>query len=146
MIAAALAVAALALAVFFLAREDNGTSTTGQLRAQRMAATQAACQRWRGTNMATSGPDASWCTSMTGWMSGQMSDGHMMSSMWGGPQGMTDACKKWAATGTTGASGGQSTEWCQQLATWMSEDMGGWHTSGDWDKHMGNWSGGMMGR
>ena len=144
-LAAVVAVAALA---FALTRDDGRSGTTDQaLVSQRIAATQSACQQWLGSSGSTPGtPNTGWCGAMGAWMSGQMTNGHMTSGAWASPQSMVDACRQWSTTATSTPSGADPTAWCQQMVTWMTQRMGGWNNSDDWDNHMGGWGGGMMGR
>ena len=112
---------------------------------QRIAATQSACQEWLDGDSTdgAAAPPTGWCEDMGRWLSDRAASGSMMGSMmWGSPEAMIENCQDWAAT-TQGAS---ASEWCGQMATWMSQHMDGWNDSQDWDDHMGDghWDDGMM--
>jgi hypothetical protein len=136
-------VAAVTIGALVLSGDDDPAPDDA---GQRIAATQAACQQWL-QNYSTDGaavPPAGWCEDMGRWMSDRAASGSMTGSMmWGNPQAMIDSCQDWADTATTGSTA----QWCGQMATWMSQHMGTWDDSQDWDDHMGDghWDDGMMG-
>lgn len=136
-------VAAVTIGALVLTRDDDPAPANA---GQRIAVTQAACQQWLDgySTGGTAVPPAGWCEDMGRWMSDQADRGSMMGSqMWGSPQAMIDSCQDWAGTTATGSAA----QWCGQMATWMSQHMGGWDDSQDWDDHMGDghWDNGMMG-
>jgi len=135
-------VAAVAIGALVLTRDDDPAPANA---GQRIAATQAACQQWLDGYSADGAavPPTGWCEDMGRWMSDQAASGSMMGSqMWASPQAMIDSCQDWARTTTTGSAA----QWCGQMATWMSQHMGGWDEGQDWDDHMGDghWDDGMM--
>lgn len=146
---AVLGLVLVAIAAFAVNRNTTrGPSGAQTLRGQRIASTEAACEQW----LASAGPatDArpasAWCAGMTGWMSDQMAAGHMAgTTMWNGPQSMRDACHQWTATAAAAAASAMTGR-CDQMVAWMSQHMGQWNGSHDWDTHMGDWGAGMMTR
>lgn len=132
-------VAAVTIGALTLTRGNDDPAPVDT--SQRIAATQAACQEWLdgySTDGAAS-PPVGWCEDMSRWMNDQAASGSMMDSMmWGSPQAMIESCQAWAGTTSTGPS----TEWCGQMATWMSQHMDGWQDPNDWDDHMsdGHWN------
>jgi len=151
--AVVVALIAIAVAVVVLTRDDSTDTTT--LGSQRVAATRDACRQWYGASRDAAGPmpPRGWCDDMAGWMTDQMTDGRMMgTTMWASPRAMVDACRSWAATSPTSATTATTATsapalgWCDAMVGWMSQHMGTWSGSEDWDDHMddGHWDGDMM--
>ena len=140
-------VAIVAVVIAFTRDDGTGGATDQALISQRIAATQSACQQWAGPTGPTAlAPNAARCGAMGTWMYGQMANGHMMGGAWASPQAMVDACRQWSAAASSTVSDVDPTAWCQQMVTWMTQRMGAWNNSQDWDNHMDGWGGGMMGR
>lgn len=144
----------VAIAAFAVNRNTTGDAGgTQALGAQRITATRTACEQWlaRAGPATGSKPGPGWCSGMTGWMSDQMAAGHMEGTMmWNGPQSMGDACHQWTATtpaiAASATAASAPTGDCDQMVAWMSQHMGQWSGSRDWDTHMGDWGAGMMNR
>lgn len=143
-----LVVAALVLALVVgvgigVAVTDDDGGSTSVAGSQQVAAWRQACQQWAdgyGTDRA-SGPGTGWCHGMTDWMYDQMRDGTMgPMMMWGDPERMRDACRRWADTDASGTSSTDASTWCDAMVTWMTDHIGNW---GDWDDD--DWDGWMHG-
>jgi hypothetical protein len=125
-VAAAAGMLAVGIAVFTIARDEDGdqpqTAAT-----QQMAAARQACQQWLDNDTISpgTGPGAGWCDDMAGWMSDNVANGQMMGPMmWDSPEAMRDRCVQ--AIGSGPPANDNPSQWCDQMVTWMSQHTGNW--------------------
>lgn len=113
---------------WIVADDDDDSADT----AVRLGNLQQACLDWSESDPERERPTR-WCTAMTAWMYEEGSRGHMSGSMmWGDPDRLRDACRRWAIADPSAAGAASDAgRWCVDMTSWMQQHMGD-----DWDRWM----------
>jgi hypothetical protein len=133
-------VAVLAVAVVaagLLIANDGGNSNAASNTSTQIASVRAACQNWLDSDQTQPG-SAGWCNGMADWMTQRMGQAMGPQMMWGDPERMRATCQQWMTSNPPAGATVDAQSWCDSMVAWMSDRIGDWNGSGDWDDWMMN--------